>query len=134
MKVVLLKQGGSAEITEIEDSLESYQSVVGGYIETLYFSTDPVVLICNEEGKVYGLPYNRAIKNDHGEIVDIIAGEAFICGLSEESFDSLSNELAEKYFEMYKNPQVFYRHADGRIYRREVDLETGALYPRELCF
>ena len=40
-----------------ENTLEAFQQAVGGFIEALYITTD-IVLICNEEGRLRGLPYN----------------------------------------------------------------------------
>ena len=45
---------------EIDSDLESLQHEVGGYIEAMYPDEDPVALVCNEEGKLEGLPLNRA--------------------------------------------------------------------------
>ena len=42
---------------EIANTLEDLQKAVGGYIETVTVATD-LVIICNEEGKIMGLPYN----------------------------------------------------------------------------
>ena len=58
MEVVMVEPGKEARIAEIGSDLNSLQAAVGGYIEAAYFFDDPVALICNEEGKVYGLPYN----------------------------------------------------------------------------
>lgn len=55
MEVVLVEPGKEARIAEIGSDLKSLQAAVGGYIEAAYFFDDPVALICNEEGKVYGL-------------------------------------------------------------------------------
>lgn len=60
----------------------------------------------NEEGKIDGLPLNRALL-DNGKVYDIIAGTAFICGRSEDRFDSLSDEHQEKFLAMFKYPETF---------------------------
>ena len=39
----------------------------------------------------------------------VIAGTFFICGLGEEDFTDLPDDLAEKYEQMFYNPQVFAR-------------------------
>ena len=89
MEVVLVEPGKEARLAEIGSDLRSLQAAVGGYIEAAYFFDDPVALICNEEGKIYGMPYNRAVRDDAGKAQDIIAGPFFVCGLGEESFCSL---------------------------------------------
>lgn len=78
-----------------------------GRVCNTYFFDDPVALICNEEGKVYGMPYNRAVRDDAGRVQDIIAGPFCVCGLGEESFCSLPKELQAKYLDMFKYPEKF---------------------------
>ena len=107
MEVVMVEPGKEARLVEIGADLKSLQTAVGGYIEAAYFFDDPVALICNEEGKVYGLPYNRAVRDDAGKVQDIIAGPFFVCGLGEESFCSLPKELQAKYLDMFKYPEKF---------------------------
>lgn len=107
MEVVMVEPGKEARLAEIGADLKSLQTAVGGYIEAAYFFDDPVALICNEEGKVYGLPYNRAVRDDAGKVQDIIAGPFFVCGLGEESFCSLPKELQTKYLDMFKYPEKF---------------------------
>jgi len=61
MKVVLLEPGQVARVTEIGGSLEQMQRVVGGCIEAIYPFEEEVCIVCNEEGKLDGLPLNRAV-------------------------------------------------------------------------
>lgn len=63
--------------------------------------------VCNEEGKFLGLPLNRALRDDTGEIYDIIAGNFLITGLGEESFSDLPPDLLEKYKEQFLAPESF---------------------------
>lgn len=107
MEVVMVEPGKEARLAEIGADLKSLQTAVGGYIEAAYFFDDPVALICNEEGKVYGMPYNRAVRDEAGRVQDIIAGPFFVCGLGEESFCSLPKELQTKYLDMFKYPEKF---------------------------
>lgn len=107
MTVVACYPGKTAQVIEIDGSLESMQQFVGGYIEAVYPFDDPVAVICNEEGKLNGLPLNRALYTEDGEMVDITAGNIIICGLGEEDFASLQGELLEKYLEKFKQPETF---------------------------
>lgn len=43
-------------------SLSNLQRIVGGYIETVTFPELGVVVICNEEGRLLGLPYCCTIR------------------------------------------------------------------------
>ena len=89
-------------------------SAIGGDIEAYYPFEEQVCIVCNEEGKINGLPLNRAIRDeDTGDIADIIAGTFFICDCSGESFDSLSKEQQKRYLEKYRLPERFFRSRDG---------------------
>ena len=107
MTVVACYPGKTAQVIEIDGSLESMQQIVGGYIEAIYPFDDPVAIICNEEGKLNGLPLNRALYTEDGEMFDIAHGNIIICGLGEEDFASLQGELLEKYLEKFKHPETF---------------------------
>ena len=100
-------------MTEIEAGLSSYQSIVGGDIQAAYFWDEPVALICCDEGKINGSELNRAVKDESGNMVDIIAGNFFICGLGEEDFTSLQPEFREKFEKMFKNPEAFLKMGKG---------------------
>ena len=41
-------------------------------------------IVCNEEGKLEGLPLNRALRDEDGDIYDVVAG-SFLVGHSEDS-------------------------------------------------
>lgn len=57
MKALVKEAGKAAEIKDIKNDLKELQGIVGGYIETVTITSDAVV-ICNEEGRLLGLPYN----------------------------------------------------------------------------
>ena len=107
MKVLMVEPGEIPYKADIEPGLRSLQAAVGGNIQAVYPYEDPVALICNEDGKFMGLPLNRALRDDTGEIYDIIAGNFIITGLGEESFSDLSPDLMEKYKEQFLAPESF---------------------------
>lgn len=111
MKVLMVEPGKSPYETEIEGGLESLQAAVGGVIQAIYPYEDPVALICNDEGKLIGLPLNRALYDDDGHMYDIVPGNFLIVGLGEEDFASLSPDLMEKFSEQFKYPEKFFRLA-----------------------
>ena len=86
MKILMVQPGKIPHETDIEPGLESLQAAVDGPIQAVYPYEDPVALICNEEGKFLGLPLNRALRDDTGEIYDIIAGNFLITGLGKKVF------------------------------------------------
>lgn len=114
MKVLMVEPGKVPHETEIESGLKSLQSAVGGDIQAVYPYEDPVALICNEDGKYMGLPLNRALRDEDGNIYDIVAGNFLVVGLGEESFADLSPELMGKFTEQFKHPEEFVRIA-GKI-------------------
>ena len=95
---------------ELEDSLGAMQRCVGGTIEAVY---EPggrdAALICNDEGKLLGLPLNRALRDEEGEIYDIIVGTFFICGAptDSENFTSLMDEQVAYWLRRFAKPEFF---------------------------
>ena len=96
----------------IPDTLESLQKEVGGYIQAVYPWEDPVGIICDEEAKLKGSPLNRALRDEDGEIADIIAGTFMVVGLGEENFTSLNDTEAKKFASVFKTPETFIRIND----------------------
>lgn len=92
---------------EIDPGLASLQHEVNGWIEATYPFEDPVAIICNEEGKLNGMEYNRAIRDENGEVMEIIAGPFLIVGLDEDSFGSLSEDMLKKYQRLFAQTEVF---------------------------
>ena len=114
IQVVLVEPGKLAQIAEIGTTLDAMQRTVSGSIEVCYPFEEQVCIVCNDEGKISGLPLNRAIRDeDTHEIVDIVAGTFFICDCSGESFGSLSKEQQKRYLEKYRLPERFFRSRDG---------------------
>jgi len=106
LTVVLLEPGKLARVEMIDASLAGLQAVVGGDIEAMYPFEEEVCIICNEEGKILGMPLNRSVRME-GQIVDVIAGTCFICDCSKPNFGSLTPEQQQKYLRMFKYPERF---------------------------
>ena len=64
ISVILVEPGRYPKLIEIEDTLEAMQSLVEGDIEEYMPFEDEVAIICNEEGKMNGLPLNRAVYSE----------------------------------------------------------------------
>ncbi len=120
IKVLVCKPNEKAELITIPNTLEAKQQLVGGWIEAIYPYEDEIALVCNEEGKVDGLDLNRAIYDEECNIIDIVAGTFFICGITEDDFGSLSDELAEKYLKKFLYPEIFYRNHRGEIKAEKI--------------
>ena len=110
MRVLLVEPGKVPRAAEIGDSLEAMQAVVGGTIQAVYLFEEPVALVCHEEGKLLGLPLNRALRlPDAGEVYDIIAGAFFLCAAPPDSdrFAGLSEEQLARYAQRFHAIELF---------------------------
>ena len=56
----------------------------------------------------------RALRDSDGDIYDIVAGNFFIVGLGQNDFTDLPHELAERFAEQFRQPELFLR-VDGKI-------------------
>lgn len=79
-------------VTAISNSLRNLQKTVGGYIETVtfFYEGKPVVVICNEEGRLLGLPYNCTIGG-----VDF-CGDIIAVGVDGDEFTDLPESISRK--------------------------------------
>ena len=116
MRILLVEPGKTPVLKEIDGSLKSMQEIVGGTIQVLYPFAEPVALVCNDEGKLLGLPLNRALRDEKGRIYDIVAGTFFLCGAPEGSdrFESLTEEQHSNFYEYFHKADVFL-NSDGNL-------------------
>lgn len=113
MTVLLVEPEKYPRPVEIGTGLEDLQNAVGGNIEVVYPYDEPVGLIMNEEGKLDGLPLNRALRDDEGKIYDVIAGSFLVVGLTEDDFGSLTPEQMAAFEDKFHSPEVFVRMGRG---------------------
>ena len=87
--IIAARVGEPLHLEDIDNTLEAMQEFVGGYIEAVTLP-DGKVIICNEEGKLLGLPYNRGFE-----------GDFFICEAKGDRFVSVGwqtiNRLGARY-------------------------------------
>ena len=107
MKVLPVLPAKKPVRMELEGTLESMQAFVGGTIQAIYPYEDPVAIVCHEEGKLLGLEYNRALRDETGAVYDILCGPFFVCGLGEEDFADLPEDLMDKYWQLFRRPELF---------------------------
>lgn len=118
MKILIIEPNKNPITQEIDDQLETMQSLVGGVIQAIYPFEEPIALICNDEGKLLGLPFNRALYDQEtGTLYDIICGTMFLCGapLEEECFCSLTEEQLARYTKMFYYPEVLVQTQNGFV-------------------
>lgn len=101
IRVIVKQPGQPLTLRWIEDELERYQAVIGGYIETVPLDGVPgIVLICNEEGKLRGLEPN--VING----ADVIVGPVIAARVSGEDFGSLTESDLETVIEALEDADV----------------------------
>lgn len=86
--------GKGWKVAEIENTLEALQQGVGGKLEAVTLASDACIL-CNEESRLLGMPYNITICGVSfvGPLLIVgIAGEDF-AGLTEQQVDRLRTLL-----------------------------------------
>ncbi len=115
MRVLMVSPGTEPYPKMIGKTLADMQHAVGGNIEAVYFFDDPIAIICNEEGKLQGLRPNRALKDSHNNVVDVIAGDFFIAGITDDDFTGLTPELEKKYSDVFRSPENFIRLGEKLI-------------------
>ena len=114
IRALMVAPGNRPVPTLLKNELDALQQAVSigtsrkGLIEVLY--PEPgVCLVCNEEGKLLRMEYNRALYDESGTIYDIICGPFFVCSLGAEDFTSLAERLTDKYYKYFERPELFVR-------------------------
>ena len=123
MTVLVVEPMKEPYVKEIDPGLHALQAEVGGDIAASYPFDDPVGLVLNDEGKLIGLDLNRSLRDEHGEIYDIVAGTFLMVGLGPESFASLPPDMIQKYTEQFKRPELF-ASINGQIVSVPVEPEN----------
>lgn len=122
MNVLVVEPGFLPYEKEISDSLNSdehlraLQEIVGGWIEAIYPYDEEVAIVCNEEGLINGLPFNRSVPGGYGGVF----GTFFICGLSEDSFCSLPPDLMERFKSEYAHSEILIGAEGDKLYTLKV--------------
>ncbi len=96
--VLAVRQKEAPEMIELEDNLRAMQDFVGGNIETVRPWGDDVMIICDEEALLKGLPPNRIILHPGGDAFGVICGPFFLClaPRNSEVFMSLPRMMADR--------------------------------------
>lgn len=90
IRVVVKNPGLKPMTITLNNTLKDFQWIVGGYIETIDLAGG-VIMICNEDGKRRGLPFNFFFFSDH-----IVGSVVFTAFDEDGNFVSL-NEVQRKY-------------------------------------
>ena len=101
MKVLMVEPGFAPYEAEI-NGLREMQQAVGGRIQAIYPFEEQVGVVCNDEGLINGLPFNRSMPGGY----EGVFGNFFVCGLGEEDFCSLTPEQMQKYKKVFHNAEI----------------------------
>ena len=109
MQVIVVEPKKKPMVQDIDSDLKSMQKIVGGSIQAIYPFDEPVALICNEEGKLLNLPLNRALRDEEGNVYDIISGTFFLCDAPPDSdrFAGLTDQQVKTFIERFDMPEMF---------------------------
>ena len=109
LHVLVVEPGKQPKLRTIPHTLQAMQALVGGPIQAVYPFEEPVALICNEEGKLEGLPPNRGLWDEEGTLYDVVCGTFFLCAAPPDSehFESLTDQQVKMYLERFATPETF---------------------------
>lgn len=93
MKAVVKRVGQIGEVVEVENTLETWQGIVDGWIQTFPITSD-MLIICNEEGHAMGLMPNVEILV--GEHAELIVGDFAIVKHGYDDFEGLDDEQIDR--------------------------------------
>lgn len=108
IRMIEICPGKTPRLIEVEHTVKKLSELVGGLIQGIYPWKDRVAIICDDEGKLKDYRPNRALEDENGNIYDVVVGTFYICGLGDDSFASISDEMAEKYMRKFQFPEYFY--------------------------
>jgi len=99
---VLVVEPGVAPYEKKIKGLHEMQETVGGLIQAIYPFQESVAVVCNEEGLLLNLPFNRSMDGGYGGVF----GTFFVCGLGHDDFCSLTPEQMEAYKAKFHHAEI----------------------------
>jgi len=103
IRAAVYRVGAEMVVQDIPKSLESYQQLVGGYIEVARLPDD-LALVCNDEGINYGMPPNRAYRFYNGAM-GLAFGDFFVCRTEGSAFGSLTDDDIQRLPSIISRPR-----------------------------
>ena len=103
VRAMILEPGKHAEVRNI--CPKEIASILGGEPE-ITEPMDGIALAVNEEGKIKGLPLNRSLVDDDGNILDIFAGMMVFFGCTKDrELRSLTDDQIILLLEEFGEPE-----------------------------
>ena len=104
VRAMILEPGRQAEVRFI--CPKKIDELVDGHPEYTVLRKG-ICIAVNEEGKIKGLPLNRSLVDDDGEILDIFAGTMVIFGCNDkEEICSLTDEQVVSLLDEFGEPET----------------------------
>ena len=114
--VLVVEPEKTPYVKTVPSGLASLQQEVGGYIQAIYpWEDDSCCIVCDEDARLKNSPYNRVLRDEDGDICDVVAGTFLIVGLGEDNFISLESKYIKKYTELFSVPELFFRVDDKLV-------------------
>ena len=116
IRAIVKEPNKPAEVKRIENTLESMQEIVEGYIEAVTVTPD-MIIICNEEGRIKDLPYNCVIADNEWY------GTVMIVGSDGEEFADVPQYIVDMFNndDQEEEPKLTCPVCGRDYYRSEMD-------------
>lgn len=99
---VLVVEPGYAPYEKEINGLDEMQGVVGGLIAAIYPYEEMVAIVCNDEGLLLHMDFNRSLPGGYGGVF----GPFFVCGLGEDSFATLPPDQMQKFKKEFAKAEI----------------------------
>mgnify|MGYP000138074266 FL=1 len=117
IRVLVVEPMRKPYVKTIPDTLEAIYHVIEGdcmQVVPLYGTNiKNAVIVCNDDGKLRGLPLNRLRCDKNGNPYDVIAGTFFLTGVDGEDFCSLTDDQVQELFTLYEYPELIFSTENG---------------------
>ena len=107
LSVLKIAPGQYPQQVEIDNDLKALQQAVGGSIGASYPFEDPVAIVYNDDGKLMGLPLNRALWDEDGLMYDVIAGPFWWWGWEKRTLHRSPRNWRRSTKKNFINPKPF---------------------------
>ena len=125
IRVLYVQPGKYPEERTIPNTLRALQELVGGDIECCRPWRDSVCVICNDSGKIDGLPPNRLYGH-----TDFLAGSFVVCGNGGEDFISLTDRQVFLYERLYHMANTCPQTKEQKMQRQKARSEIANAKPK----
>ena len=123
MKILIVEPLKHPYVEDMDGSLKSMQKIIGGGIHATHPFDDSVNVVTTDMGKLIEQPMNRVLRDDNGNIDDVLCGTFLICGVSDEGLISLTDEQIKRYTQLFYVPEVFLHIGDRIMVLQVSDYE-----------